>query len=76
MCFHINDSLNPLGAHKDRHANIGKGTIGFETLHHIVHHPDFEDVIKILETPYIANPSNPDGNKLPPYKEEIAMLLA
>lgn len=76
VCFHINDSLNPLGAHKDRHANIGKGTIGFETLHYIVHHPDFEDVIKILETPYIVNPSNPDGNKLPPYKEEIAMLLA
>ena len=76
VCFHINDSLNPLGAHKDRHANIGKGTIGFETLHNIVHHPDFEDVIKILETPYIVNPSNPDGNKLPPYKEEISMLLA
>lgn len=31
--FHVNDSLNPLGAHKDRHANIGKGTIGYDTLH-------------------------------------------
>ncbi len=35
--FHVNDSLNPLGAHKDRHANIGKGTIGYDTLHRLVH---------------------------------------
>ena len=52
--FHINDSKNPCGAHKDRHANIGQGEIGFDALHAIVHHPDFEDVPKILETPYLA----------------------
>lgn len=74
VCFHINDSKNDLGAHKDRHANIGDGTIGFEALHYIVHHPDFMDVIKILETPYLDNPDNPKV-KLPPYKEEIARLL-
>ncbi|MDO4187378.1 MAG: deoxyribonuclease IV [Lachnospiraceae bacterium] len=74
VCFHINDSLNPQGAHKDRHANIGKGTIGFEALYHIVHHPDFMDVIKILETPYVEDPLNA-GKKLPPYAEEIKMLL-
>ena len=75
VCFHINDSLNPMGAHKDRHANIGEGHIGFETLHYIVHHPDFENVIKILETPYIEDHTNPEGKKVAPYKEEIAMLL-
>ena len=35
--FHINDSKNPLGAHKDRHANIGEGEIGYDTLHRLVH---------------------------------------
>ena len=66
--------MNPMGAHKDRHANIGNGTIGFEALHYIVHHPDFIDVMKILETPYIQDPDD-DKKKLPPYKEEIARLL-
>lgn len=47
--FHINDSLNPLGAHKDRHANIGQGTIGFETLHRLVHDPRFMEIPKILK---------------------------
>ena len=51
--FHINDSKNVIGAGKDRHENLGFGTIGFETLNHIVHHKDFEQVPKILETPYI-----------------------
>ena len=64
--MHINDSKNPCGSHKDRHANIGKGYIGFTTLHTIVHHPRLEHVIKILETPYI------NGN--PPYGAEIKAL--
>ena len=75
-CFHINDSMNERGAHKDRHANIGKGHIGFEALHYIVHHKDFEDVIKILETPYIEDYHSPELPKYPPYKEEIEMLLS
>ncbi len=73
--LHINDSKNPCGAEKDRHANIGDGYIGFETLHRIVHHPAFEDIPKILETPY--RPGSEDPSKLlPPYKEEIARLSA
>lgn len=65
---HVNDSKNVQGAHKDRHENIGKGHIGFETLARIVHHPKLDDITKILETPYIENK--------PPYKEEIERLLA
>ncbi len=71
--FHINDSKNPCGAHKDRHANIGQGEIGFDALHTIVHHPDFENIPKILETPYLVDPENPKKT-YPPYKEEIALL--
>ena len=52
--FHVNDSLNPLGAHKDRHANIGKGTIGYDTLHRLVHDETFANVPKILETPWLC----------------------
>lgn len=47
--MHINDSKNELGAHKDRHENIGKGYIGFDVLYAIVHHPKLEHVTKILE---------------------------
>lgn len=73
--LHINDSKNPCGAGKDRHANIGDGYIGFEALHRIVHHPAFGDIPKILETPY--RPGSEDPSKLlPPYKEEIARLSA
>lgn len=65
-CIHVNDSKNIQGAKKDRHANIGFGEIGYQTLHHIVHHPSLENVVKILETPYIEDN--------PPYQQEIAML--
>ena len=71
--FHINDSKNVPGAAKDRHENIGFGQIGFDALNYIVHHPDFEDVPKILETPYIPSPSNPKKSYAP-YKYEIEML--
>ena len=71
--FHINDSKNAAGAAKDRHANIGFGQIGFDALNYIVHHPDFEDVPKILETPYVPLPDQPKKS-LPPYKYEIEML--
>lgn len=72
--FHINDSKNTCGAAKDRHANIGDGEIGFEALHAIVHHPDFLEIPKILETPYIPDPEDPK-KKYPPYKDEITRLL-
>ena len=66
MVVHVNDSKNVLGAHKDRHENIGYGHIGFDTLNYIVHHPKLADVPKILETPYIGEHA--------PYKEEIEMF--
>lgn len=71
--FHINDSKNVRGAKKDRHANLGFGEIGFDALSYIVHHPDFEEIPKILETPYIPLPDNPKKS-LPPYRHEIEML--
>ena len=71
--FHINDSKNLPGAAKDRHENLGFGQIGFDALNYIVHHPDFENVPKILETPYI--PSATKAKKsYAPYKYEIQML--
>ena len=73
--FHINDSKNVRGASKDRHANIGYGEIGFKALSRIVHHPEFENVPKILETPYIPSPLD-EKKSLPPYKHEIEMLKA
>ncbi len=71
--FHINDSKNPLGAHKDRHENIGRGSIGFDTLLKVVSDERFRDVPKILETPYIKDEEDPKKS-YPPYKEEIARL--
>ncbi|ENY68755.1 Endonuclease IV [Metamycoplasma auris 15026] len=65
--IHLNDSKNELNAKKDRHANIGQGYIGLETLKKFVYDPDFDNIPIILETPYI--------NDKPPYKEEIALLL-
>lgn len=70
--FHINDSKNICGAHKDRHENLGKGEIGFEALYKIVHHPEFADIPKILETPYIV--VSDSDKKVAPYKEEIELL--
>ncbi|WP_029906251.1 deoxyribonuclease IV [Mycoplasmopsis opalescens] len=65
--IHVNDSKNACGSHKDRHENIGKGTISVESLRKVILDPDFAKVIKVLETPYIDNKA--------PYKEEIALLL-
>ncbi len=69
--FHINDSKNPTGAAKDRHENIGFGHIGFDALNYIVHHEQFKDIPKILETPYVGTDKN---NKRPPYQLEIEMI--
>ena len=65
-CIHINDSKNIKGAKKDRHENIGYGTLGFDNLIKIIYNPKLDNIPKILETPYI--------NDKPPYKEEIAMI--
>ncbi len=64
--IHVNDSKNIKGARKDRHENIGKGTIGLAILKYVVNHPLFDDKIKILETPWVDN--------VPIYKEEIKLL--
>ncbi len=68
---HVNDSKNDIGAHKDRHENIGFGYIGFDALNYVVHHDTFKDIPKILETPYVGEDKK---NKKPPYKLEIEML--
>lgn len=65
-CIHINDSKNPIGAHKDRHENFGFGTIGFESLINVIYNERIKDIPKILETPYV-------GDKAP-YKLEIDMI--
>lgn len=66
-CVHVNDSKNVLGSRKDRHENVGFGTIGFDSLINVIYNERIENVPKILETPYI--------NKLyPPYKFEIDMI--
>ena len=70
---HVNDSKNPQGSHKDRHANIGFGTIGFDPLNYVVHHPQLQELPKILETPYVGEDKK---NKRAPYSFEIAMLKA
>lgn len=72
--FHINDSMNPCGTHKDRHANIGKGYLGEEVLKKLVHDPRFEEIPKILETPWLCEEGS-DKKTIPPYKEEIRQLL-
>ena len=62
--IHINDTMNPLAAHKDRHEKIGKGKIGLEAFRRIVNHPKLRDLPFYLETPC----------DLQGYKEEIALL--
>ncbi|MEE0776268.1 MAG: deoxyribonuclease IV [Bacillota bacterium] len=62
--IHINDSMNPLGSHKDRHAKIGQGHIGLEALTALINHPNLRHLPFYLETP----------NELPGYAEEIKLL--
>ncbi len=71
--FHINDSKNERGAHKDRHENFGRGYLGADALMQVISDSRFENVPKILETPYIKDTDNPK-NSTPPYKEEIAEI--
>ena len=65
-CIHINDSKNPIASHKDRHENIGYGTIGFDNLINVIYNPRLDNIPKILETPWIGD--------FAPYKEEIEMI--
>jgi len=62
--IHLNDSQNPCGAHKDRHARIGEGCIGLEALIRVINHPSLRELPFILETP----------NDQAGYAREIALL--
>lgn len=62
--IHINDSMNPIGAHKDRHQKIGEGTIGIEAFEKIINHPKLKHLPFYLETP----------NELDGYEKEIKIL--
>ena len=62
--LHINDSKNPIGSHKDRHACIGEGTIGLDAIGRFINHPKLAGLPCILETP----------NEFEGYKREIEML--
>lgn len=72
-CIHLNDSKNIKGSHKDRHENLGYGTIGYENLLRIFECQEFMSIPKILETPYIDN-INTQKKEYPPYKFEIEGL--
>ena len=61
---HLNDSMNPRGSHKDRHAKIGEGEIGLDAITRIINHPMLRDLPFYLETP----------NELDGYAREIALL--
>lgn len=73
-CIHINDSMNSINSHKDRHENIGFGTIGFDNLINIIYNKRLEDIPKILETPYVTKDELSKEKIYPPYKYEIAMI--
>ena len=61
---HLNDSMNPLGSHKDRHQKIGEGNLGVEAFRRIINHPSLRELPFFLETP----------NELDGYAKEIALL--
>ena len=62
--LHLNDSMNPIGSHKDRHQKLGQGFLGLETFRNIIKHPALAGLPKVLETP----------NELPGYAAEIKVL--
>ena len=61
---HLNDSMNPMGSHKDRHEKIGMGSIGLTAMERIINHPALRKLPFYLETP-----NEPDG-----YAQEIRVL--
>ena len=73
-CVHINDSKNIIETHKDRHDNIGFGTLGFDNIINIIYNSRLENVPKILETPYVTASEDDKKRAFPPYKFEIEMI--
>ena len=72
--IHINDSKNEQGSHKDRHENIGFGTIGFNNLLNVIYNERLKNIPKILETPYITKDDESKEKVYPPYRQEIEMI--
>lgn len=70
FCVHLNDSKNILGSHKDRHENLGYGTIGFDALINVIYNERLENIPKILETPW----PKINDEEIYPYKIEIGMI--
>lgn len=68
---HLNDSKSLRGTHKDRHAPVGAGLIGFDAMNNIVHHEKISHLPLILETPWIGKNK---GKERPMYEAEIALL--
>ncbi|MCC3375531.1 deoxyribonuclease IV [Cohnella sp. REN36] len=68
---HLNDSKNPVGAAKDRHAPVGSGWLGYEALNNVVNHELLRDRPFVLETPWIGKKA---GGERPMYEAEIALL--
>lgn len=62
--IHLNDSMNPIGSHKDRHEKIGEGTIGLQIMENIINHPKLKHLPFYLETP----------NEVAGYAQEIELL--
>ncbi len=73
-CVHVNDSKNELGARKDRHENLGYGTIGFDALINVIYNKRLESVPKILETPYVSVKEGAKDRTYAPYKFEIESI--
>ncbi|MEI7824344.1 MAG: deoxyribonuclease IV, partial [Chlorobiaceae bacterium] len=63
--MHLNDAMQPLGSRIDRHASIGKGTIGMDAFSYIMNHPACEEIPLILETPDSAE-----------WQKEISLLYS
>ncbi|MEW9699917.1 deoxyribonuclease IV [Paenibacillus sp. SI8] len=69
--IHLNDSKNPRGASKDRHAPVGSGWIGFQAMNNVARHDKLQHLPMILETPWIGKE---DKTQRPMYEVEIALL--
>ncbi len=74
LCVHLNDSKNERGSHKDRHENIGFGSLSFDALLAILYHEKLKEIPKILETPFVSKTNDEQKREYPPYRFEIEML--
>jgi deoxyribonuclease IV len=73
-CFHLNDSLHPLGSRKDRHTAIAEGTLGTEPFRRILNDERFTGIPKILETPKGDDPIAADRANLARLRSYTAVV--